>query len=161
MEFLSAFSHLDWPLVLHLTWQHITLVGIAVTLAILVGVPLGILMTRFPTLAGPLQASATVLLTVPSIALFGLLLPFYSKFGQQHRGAGLQRAGEGREACHQDAQRHADQNRQGHGDTDEGDVLPGQLQDQRPVEMGKGVQKFHVFSSLIQRMLAQEIGGNG
>jgi ABC-type proline/glycine betaine transport system permease subunit len=39
-------------------------------------------MTRFPTLAGPLQASATVLLTVPSIALFGLLLPFYSKSGQ-------------------------------------------------------------------------------
>lgn len=49
MEFLNAFSHLDWPQVLHLTWQHITLVGIAVTLAILVGVPLGILMTRFPT----------------------------------------------------------------------------------------------------------------
>ncbi|MEG2914637.1 MAG: ABC transporter permease, partial [Pseudomonas sp.] len=82
MEFLNAFSHLDWQQVMHLTWQHITLVGIAVTLAILVGVPLGILMTRFPSLAGPLQASATVLLTVPSIALFGLLLPFYSKFGQ-------------------------------------------------------------------------------
>jgi osmoprotectant transport system permease protein len=82
MEFLNAFSHLDWQQVMHLTWQHITLVGIAVTLAIVVGVPLGILMTRFPTLAGPLQASATVLLTVPSIALFGLLLPFYSKFGQ-------------------------------------------------------------------------------
>ena len=64
MEFLNAFSHLDWAQVLHLTWQHITLVGIAVTLAILVGVPLGILMTRFPTLAGPLQASATVLLTI-------------------------------------------------------------------------------------------------
>lgn len=82
MEFLNAFSHLDWAQVLHLTWQHITLVGIAVILAIFVGVPLGILMTRYPTLAGPLQASATVLLTVPSIALFGLLLPFYSKFGQ-------------------------------------------------------------------------------
>ena len=82
MEFLNAFSHLDWAQVLHLTWQHITLVGIAVILAIVVGVPLGVLMTRFPTLAGPLQASATVLLTVPSIALFGLLLPFYSKFGQ-------------------------------------------------------------------------------
>lgn len=78
MDFLDAFSHLDWPLVLHLTWQHITLVGIAVTLAIVVGVPLGIFMTRFPALAGPLQASATVLLTIPSIALFGLLLPFYS-----------------------------------------------------------------------------------
>ncbi len=58
MELLNAFSHLDWPQVIQLTWQHITLVGIAVTLAILFGVPLGILMTRFPTLAGPLQASA-------------------------------------------------------------------------------------------------------
>ena len=82
MNLIDTFSHLDWAQVLHLTWQHIMLVGVAVGLAILVGVPLGILMTRFPALAGPLQASATVLLTIPSIALFGLLLPFYSKFGQ-------------------------------------------------------------------------------
>ena len=82
MSLLNTFAHLDWAQVLQLTWQHIMLVGVAVTLAILVGVPLGILMTRFPAVAGPLQASATVLLTIPSIALFGLLLPFYSKFGQ-------------------------------------------------------------------------------
>ena len=82
MNLLDTFAHLDWAQVLQLTGQHIALVGIAVGLAILVGVPLGILMTRFPAVAGPLQASATVLLTIPSIALFGLLLPFYSKFGQ-------------------------------------------------------------------------------
>ncbi len=82
MNLLDTFAHLDWAQVLQLTWQHVMLVGIAVGLAILIGVPLGILMTRFPALAGPLQASATVLLTIPSIALFGLLLPFYSKFGQ-------------------------------------------------------------------------------
>ncbi|MFK3771089.1 ABC transporter permease [Pseudomonas xanthosomatis] len=82
MSLLDTFAHLDWAQVVQLTWQHIMLVGIAVSLAILVGVPLGILMTRFPAVAGPLQASATVLLTIPSIALFGLLLPFYSKFGQ-------------------------------------------------------------------------------
>ncbi|MFJ4384426.1 ABC transporter permease [Pseudomonas sp. NPDC089408] len=82
MNLIDTFNHLDWAQVLQLTWQHIMLVGVAVSLAILVGVPLGILMTRFPALAGPLQASATVLLTIPSIALFGLLLPFYSKFGQ-------------------------------------------------------------------------------
>ncbi|CAI3794971.1 Osmoprotectant import permease protein OsmW [Pseudomonas sp. MM221] len=82
MNLIDTFNHLDWAQVLQLTWQHIMLVGIAVSLAILVGVPLGILMTRFPAVAGPLQASATVLLTIPSIALFGLLLPFYSKFGQ-------------------------------------------------------------------------------
>ncbi len=82
MSLLDTFAHLDWAQVLQLTWQHIMLVGVAVGLAIIVGVPLGILMTRFPAVAGPLQASATVLLTIPSIALFGLLLPFYSKFGQ-------------------------------------------------------------------------------
>ncbi|NIE74634.1 ABC transporter permease [Pantoea sp. Tr-811] len=82
MSLLDTFAHLDWAQVLQLTWQHIMLVGVAVGLAIVVGVPLGILMTRFPAVAGPLQASATVLLTIPSIALFGLLLPFYSKFGQ-------------------------------------------------------------------------------
>ncbi|MFY1070374.1 ABC transporter permease [Pseudomonas juntendi] len=82
MNLIDTFNHLDWTQVLNLTGQHIMLVGVAVGLAILVGVPLGILMTRFPALAGPLQASATVLLTIPSIALFGLLLPLYSKLGQ-------------------------------------------------------------------------------
>ena len=82
MTLLDTFAHLDWALVLQLTWQHIMLVGVAVGLAILIGVPLGIVMTRLPFLAGPVQASATVLLTIPSIALFGLLLPFYSTFGQ-------------------------------------------------------------------------------
>ncbi|MDD2110415.1 ABC transporter permease [Pseudomonas asiatica] len=82
MNLIDTFNHLDWAQVLQLTWQHIMLVGVAVGLAIIVGVPLGILMTRFPAVAGPLQASATVLLTIPSIALFGLLLPFYSKFGE-------------------------------------------------------------------------------
>ena len=56
MSLLDTFAHLDWAQVLQLTWQHIMLVGIAVGLAILVGVPLGILMTRFPAVAGPLQA---------------------------------------------------------------------------------------------------------
>lgn len=44
--------------------------------------PLGVLMTRFTWLAGPLQGAATVMLTIPSIALFGLLMPVYSVFGQ-------------------------------------------------------------------------------
>ncbi|WP_438280549.1 ABC transporter permease [Pseudomonas alabamensis] len=82
MSILDTFARVDWSQVLQLTQQHVMLVGIAVGLAILVGVPLGILMTRFPVFAGPLQAIATVLLTVPAIALFGLMLPFYSKFGQ-------------------------------------------------------------------------------
>ena len=50
-------------------------------LAILVGVPLGVLMTRFTWLAGPLQAPPRDA-TIPSIALFGLLMPVCSVFGQ-------------------------------------------------------------------------------
>jgi osmoprotectant transport system permease protein len=82
MDFVTSFNHIDWMEVLHLTQQHITLVAIAVGLAVLVGVPLGVLMARFTWLAGPLQSVATIVLTIPAIALFGLLLPFYSKFGQ-------------------------------------------------------------------------------
>ncbi len=82
MDWLANFSYIDWARVGELTVQHITLVAIAVGLAILIGVPLGLLMTRFRWLAGPLQGAATVVLTLPSIALFGLMLPLYSKIGQ-------------------------------------------------------------------------------
>ncbi|MHA5354156.1 ABC transporter permease [Pseudomonas aeruginosa] len=82
MDFFSVLSHLDWSQVGQLTLQHLLLVLVAVGLAILVGVPLGVLMTRFTWLAGSLQGAATVMLTIPSIALFGLLMPVYSVFGQ-------------------------------------------------------------------------------
>lgn len=82
MDFMTVISRLDWVLVGQLTLQHLMLVSIAVGLAIVVGVPLGVLMTRFKWLAGPLQGAATVVLTIPSIALFGLMLPLYSKIGQ-------------------------------------------------------------------------------
>jgi osmoprotectant transport system permease protein len=81
MDWLSTFSYMDWGQVGELTLQHIALVGVAVGLAIIVGVPLGVAMTRFPWLSGPLQSAATVVLTIPSIALFGLMLPLYSKIG--------------------------------------------------------------------------------
>ncbi|MFJ2990011.1 ABC transporter permease [Collimonas sp. NPDC087041] len=71
-----------WPEILHLTVQHLMLVGIAVGLAILIGVPLGIVMVRHRWLAGPMMGLATVILTLPSIALFGLMIPLFSRFGQ-------------------------------------------------------------------------------
>ncbi|WP_343586040.1 ABC transporter permease [Herbaspirillum sp.] len=72
----------DWRAILELTLQHLKLVGIAVSLAIAIGVPLGILIVRLRWLAGPLMSLATVVLTVPSIALFGLMIPVFSKFGE-------------------------------------------------------------------------------
>ncbi|MCA1325433.1 ABC transporter permease [Herbaspirillum sp. alder98] len=78
---LITYLQQDWPIIVGLTVQHLKLVGIAVGLAILIGVPLGILVVRVRWLAGPLMGLATVVLTVPSIALFGLMIPLFSRFG--------------------------------------------------------------------------------
>lgn len=81
---MSVFDYLasSWPELLQLTLQHVWLVAIAVGCAIVAGVPLGILINRHDWLAGPLLGIATIVLTLPSIALFGLMIPFFSRFGQ-------------------------------------------------------------------------------
>lgn len=61
--------------VLELTFEHITLAGIATLLAALVGIPLGILITRMPKLSKPVLGGANIIQTIPSLALFGFLLP--------------------------------------------------------------------------------------
>lgn len=61
--------------VVELTLEHIWLVGISMLLAIAVGIPLGILITRWPALNKPVLGSASIIQTIPSLALFGFLLP--------------------------------------------------------------------------------------
>lgn len=61
--------------VLELTGEHLRLVSIAMLLAVLVGVPLGILITRKPGLNRPVLGGANIIQTIPSLALFGFLLP--------------------------------------------------------------------------------------
>jgi osmoprotectant transport system permease protein len=61
--------------VLELTFEHITLAGVATFLAALVGIPLGILITRMPKLSKPVLGGANIIQTIPSLALFGFLLP--------------------------------------------------------------------------------------
>ncbi|BEV14796.1 MULTISPECIES: ABC transporter permease [Herbaspirillum] len=78
---IFQYLHSDWRNILDLTLQHLELVGIAVSLAIAIGVPLGILIVRVRWLAGPLMGLATIVLTLPSIALFGLMIPVFSQFG--------------------------------------------------------------------------------
>jgi osmoprotectant transport system permease protein len=58
-----------------LTGQHVVLVGVSTLLAALIGVPLGIVLTRRSRLARPVLAIAGVVQTIPSLALFGFLLP--------------------------------------------------------------------------------------
>ena len=58
-----------------LTFEHLWLTGCAMLLAAGVGLPLGVLLTRRERLARPVIGLANVVQTVPSLALFGLLLP--------------------------------------------------------------------------------------
>jgi len=61
--------------VLELTLEHLWLVGFSTLLAMLVGIPLGIAIAHRPRLNKPVLASANVIQTIPSLALFGFLLP--------------------------------------------------------------------------------------
>ncbi|MGD9424792.1 osmoprotectant ABC transporter permease OsmW [Pantoea sp. NSTU24] len=72
----------NWNTLLTLSWQHSWLVLVAVGLAIVIGVPLGILIVRVRWLATPILGIATVVLTIPTIALFGLMIPLFSLIGQ-------------------------------------------------------------------------------
>lgn len=57
------------------TVEHVFLVAVSVGIAVAIGVPLGILLTRKPSLASPVIGFANVVQTVPSLALFGFLIP--------------------------------------------------------------------------------------
>jgi osmoprotectant transport system permease protein len=58
-----------------LTGEHLWLVGFAMLFAVAIGVPLGILLTRRPKLKTLILGSTNIVQTIPSLALFGLLLP--------------------------------------------------------------------------------------
>jgi osmoprotectant transport system permease protein len=55
--------------------EHLFMVSIAIAIAILIGVPLGILITRQAHLRRWILGIANILQTIPSLALFGLLIP--------------------------------------------------------------------------------------
>lgn len=74
MDFVE-FLRSNWPELLVLTREHIFLVLVSTGLAIVIGVPLGILLTRVKSLQTPVLGFANIMQTVPSLALFGLLIP--------------------------------------------------------------------------------------
>ncbi len=57
------------------TLEHLFLVVVSVSIAVAIGVPLGIFLTRRPSFASPVIGFASVMQTVPSLALFGFLIP--------------------------------------------------------------------------------------
>ncbi|TCK23558.1 osmoprotectant transport system permease protein [Ancylobacter aquaticus] len=81
METLN-FAIANWSQILARGWEHISLVGVAVSIAILTGVPIGILITQSRVAADRVLYGAAIIMTIPSIAFFGLLIPVLSPIGQ-------------------------------------------------------------------------------
>jgi osmoprotectant transport system permease protein len=69
------FLQLNWPELLVLIGQHVKLVAVAIVVAVAIGVPTGILLTRYRAFRGPVLGIANVMQTIPSLALFGFLIP--------------------------------------------------------------------------------------
>ncbi|WP_155903157.1 ABC transporter permease [Marinobacter gelidimuriae] len=63
------------------TVEHIALVSLAVGIATLTGVPIGIAITKSKRAAQIVLYVAAIIVTIPSIALFGIMMPILSIFG--------------------------------------------------------------------------------
>src|SRR6201996_4348006 len=74
-ESLWAFMHQQSAKLLQQTIQHIGLTFISLLIAVLIGLPLGIYITRNKKMAGIVLGAAGILQTIPSIALLGFMIP--------------------------------------------------------------------------------------
>jgi osmoprotectant transport system substrate-binding protein/osmoprotectant transport system permease protein len=69
------FLQQNWPELLTRLREHFQLVLISTSVAVAIGLPTGILLTRKKSLSGPVLGIANVMQTIPSLALFGFLIP--------------------------------------------------------------------------------------
>jgi osmoprotectant transport system permease protein len=81
LETLSFILH-NLPAIGERTLEHLSIVSVAVGIAVLAGVPLGIAITQSQRVADTVLYLGSIVMTIPSIALFGVLIPVLSKIGQ-------------------------------------------------------------------------------
>lgn len=86
MEDIIRYVGTNYQTIIRLTIEHLYLVSTSVGVAILTGVPIGILITKDKKLADAVLYVASVIITIPSIALFGLMIPLLSLI---NRGIGF------------------------------------------------------------------------
>ncbi|MDT5157665.1 MAG: osmoprotectant transport system substrate-binding protein opuBD [Acidobacteriota bacterium] len=74
---MSAFDFIlrNWREILALTGEHLLLVAVSTLIAVAIGIPVGLLLTRRARWKRPVLAVANIFQTVPSLALFGFLIP--------------------------------------------------------------------------------------
>lgn len=73
MHFLSVYG----MQLLFKTWQHIYISAISLGLGILVAVPIGVLLTRTKRIANVVISIASMLQTIPALALLAFMIPIF------------------------------------------------------------------------------------
>src|ERR1041385_8171134 len=71
LDFLKS----NWADILAHVAQHVWLVFISIAIAVVIALPVGVLITRKKSLRSPILGIANVMQTIPSLALFGFLIP--------------------------------------------------------------------------------------
>src|ERR1041384_7092927 len=71
LDFLKS----NWSDILAHIAQHVWLVFISIAIAVVIALPVGVLITRKKRLRSPVLGIANVMQTIPSLALFGFLIP--------------------------------------------------------------------------------------
>jgi osmoprotectant transport system permease protein len=74
IEYLTAPGTID--VLIEQGIEHVVIVGTAVIMAIIIGVTLGIVAHRSTLLRSPVMNTLSLILTIPSLALFALLIPY-------------------------------------------------------------------------------------
>jgi osmoprotectant transport system permease protein len=77
LNFIHENADMCWTL----TLEHIGIVAFSVFLAALIAIPTGVAITRHDKIAKKIMNGANIFMTIPSIALFGLMLPVLSLIG--------------------------------------------------------------------------------
>jgi osmoprotectant transport system permease protein len=72
---VSGFLAEHWAEIVTLTLEHCWLTGSALLFAAGIGIPMGVVLTRYRRLASPVLTVANIIQTIPSLALLGFLLP--------------------------------------------------------------------------------------
>ncbi len=75
-EFISVFQNRQ-DMLLETIWEHLQISLISLVIAILIAVPLGLLLTRYPRVAEPIIGISAVMQTIPSLAVLAFLIPLF------------------------------------------------------------------------------------
>lgn len=75
-EFISVFQNRQ-DILMETIWEHLQISLISLIIAIIIAVPLGLVLTRYPKVAEPIIGIAAITQTIPSLAVLAFLIPFF------------------------------------------------------------------------------------